>query len=405
MSPRCAAAASGLALLLPLALLVWSAPTSASETEPAAVSVEEPTNVSVRVTSRQRVRLEALPQIVQHGGTVADADAARTAVVARLKPARVGRPVQLQVQHGSWWDAVATVRQDARGRAQFAADASLDGKPATYRVRLRAWGGLAPVKSDPVSTERWQESTWTDEFAGSELRPQWHHRGRDYVHSNRRSCSKGDPRAASVGGGALRLSVIKDPDVTTRCRIGGRDAVSGRFAYRLNGHVGTQGEFAFRYGFAAARVKFHRMRGQHGAFWLQPTGGMYPGALGSEIDVVEYFGDHHPQGGLATFTHRYEGRRRVSSGGWLPSSASYLASRRDGWSRNYHVFSVEWTPRTMVFRIDGKETTRMTGNVSAERQFPILSLIAADYEIPKIKGRHLPQHMYVDWVRVWETGS
>ena len=361
--------------------------------------------MSVRVTARQRVRLEALPQVVQHGGRVADADAARSAITATLRPVRVGRPVQLQVANGSSWDVVATARQDARGRAQFAAAASADGEPSTYRVKLRRWGGLAALTSDPVSTARWQQPTWTDEFTGTELRPVWHHRGRDYVHSNRRSCSKGDPRAASVGGGALRLSVITDPDATTKCRIGGRDAVSGRYAYRLNGHVGTQGEFGFRYGFAAARVKFHRLRGQHGAFWLQPTAGMYPGALGTEIDVVEYFGNHHPQGGLATFAHRYDGRRRVSTGGWVPESRSYLASRRDGWSKNYHVFSVEWTPRTMVFRIDGRETTRMSGNISAERQFPILSLIAADYEIPKIKGRDLPQHMYVDWVRVWETGS
>ena len=45
----------------------------------------------------------------------------------------------------------------------------------------------------------------------------------------------------------------------------------------------------------------------------------------------------------------------------------------------------------------------MSGRISDVRQFPILSLIAADYEIPKIKERRLPQHMYVDWVRVWET--
>ena len=43
--------------------------------------------------------------------------------------------------------------------------------------------------------------------------------------------------------------------------------------------------------------------------------------------------------------------------------------------------------------------------ISGVPQFPILSLIAADYEIPKIKARRLPQHMYVDWVRVWETGG
>ena len=279
------------------------------------------------------------------------------------------------------------------------------GSALTYRVKAMASHGLRALKSSPVSTARWLDPTWTDEFSGSHLDTVWNHRGRDYVGSNRRSCSKGDPSAVQVGGGAVRLSVIKDTGATTRCRIRGRDATAGRFAYRLNGHIGTQGAFSFRYGIAAARVKFHRLRGQHGAFWLQPAGGMYPGATGSEIDVVEYFGDNHPQGGLASFMHRYDGKRRVTSGGWVPNPRSFLRTRRDGWSKNYHVFSVEWTPRTLVFRIDGKETGRMSGGISDVRQFPILSLIAADYEIPKIKERRLPQHMYVDWVRVWETGT
>jgi beta-glucanase (GH16 family) len=408
--PRRVLAHGVLALLAPFALLGWSEPGVATGPAAAATSPadETPATVSVRRAGKQRVRLEALPRIVQHGGRVASPDDARAAIVATITPVRAGRRVWLQVQGRDGdvptWDSVATTRQDARGRAQLAWTAE-DGGPLTFRVRAKAVRGLPALTSGTVSTARWQEPTWTEEFSGSQLRDVWSHRGRDYVHGSRRSCSKGDPSAVSVDGGAVRLSVVKDPDATSRCRIGGRDAVPGRFAYRLNGHIGTQHGFSFRYGVAAARVKFHRMRGQHGAFWLQPTGGMYPGALGSEIDVVEYFGDHHPQGGLAAFTHRYDGRRRVSTGGWVPDSASYLASRRDGWSKNYHVFSVQWTPRTLVFRIDGKETARMSGGVSAERQFLILSLIAADYEIPKIKGRHLPQHMYVDWVRVWETGA
>ena len=69
------------------------------------------------------------------------------------------------------------------------------------------------------------------------------------------------------------------------------------------------------------------------------------------------------------------------------------------------MFSVEWTPRQLVFRIDGKETARIRGRITAERQFVIFSLISANYEIPKIAERRLPQHMYVDWVRVWETGE
>ena len=407
MPVRRAATLALLALLLPVGLAGWSAPTSAASSDESATPTDAlPTNVSVHVTARQRVRLEALPQIVQYGAGVAGSDAAKAAITATMRPVRVGRPVRLQVQDGPSWLDVATGRQDARGRVQLAAAASGPaGGPLTYRVTARRWGGLSAVAGLPVSTERWLDATWTDEFSGTELREAWNHRGREYVHASRRSCSKGDPRAVRVADGAVRLSVIPDPDATTTCRIRGRDATSGRFAYRLNGHVGTEGSFGFRYGFAAARVKFHRLRGQHGAFWLQPTGGIYPGALGSEIDVVEYFGDRHPQGGLATFTHRYDGRRRVSTGGWVPGSSSYLRSRRDGWSRNYHVFSVEWTPTTLVFRIDGKETVRMRGNISAVRQFPILSLIAADYEIPKIRARRLPQHMYVDWVRVWETGG
>ncbi|WP_374455422.1 glycoside hydrolase family 16 protein [Nocardioides sp.] len=391
---------STLALLVPTTLLTWSAPVATADDG----EVVAP-HVSVRVVGGQRIRLEALPQVVQFGGQVADPDHASAAITATIRPVRVGRRVQLQVREGDVWRQVGTRRQDARGRAEFAATAAVDGEALAYRVKAMAFRGLRSRTSAPVSTARWLEATWTDEFSGTELARQWSSRSPEHGQSNRRSCSRGDRRAVSVGGGAVRLSVLVDPDATTRCRIRGRDAVPGRFAYRLNGHVGTQGEFSFRYGVAAARVKFHRLRGQHGAFWLQPTGGMYPGALGSEIDVVEYFGDHHPQGGLATFMHRYDGRRRVSTGGWISNSASYLRSRRDGWSRNYHVFSVEWTPRRLVYRIDGRETARMTRGVSAERQFPILSLIASDYEIPKIRERQLPQHMYVDWIRVWETGT
>ncbi|GAA5130825.1 hypothetical protein GCM10023339_61920 [Alloalcanivorax gelatiniphagus] len=389
---------AAVALLAPIALLAQPAPGSAEPTDP-------PSDVSTVATPHQRVRLQALPGIVQPGGRVATAAAARPAVVATLRPVTPGRRVQLQVLLGEVWEVVTVKRQDGRGRVQFAPAVAADGHASTYRVWAMASGRLRPVTSHPVSTSRWQHPTWTDEFAGSSLDPVWNHRGRDYVHAARRSCSKGDPRAVSVGDGAVRLSVLADPDATIRCRIRGRDKVSGTYAYRLNGHIGTQGSFGFRYGVAAARVKFHRMRGQHGAFWLQPVDGMYPGGIGSEIDVVEYFGDHHPQGGLATFMHRYDGRRRISSGGWIPDSRSYLQGRGDGWSRNYHVFSVEWSPNLVVFRIDGQETGRMRGGVSAVRQFPVLSLLAADYEVPKIRERHLPQHMYVDWVRVWETGG
>ena len=264
------------ALALPTSLLAWTQPGAASDAALGSSTADEvPASVSVRAAGRQRIRLEALPQVVQPGGSVASPAAARAAVVATFRPVRPGRRVQLQVQEGESWQAVGTKRQDGRGRVQFAAAPSADGAPLTYRVKAMASASTSPVKSAPVSTARWLDATWTDEFDGSHLAPVWNHRGREYAHGSRRSCAKGDPSAVSVGGGAVRLSVVKDPDATTRCRIRGRDARAGRFAYRLNGHIGTQHAFAFRYGVAAARVKFHRLRGQHGAFWLQPATGLH----------------------------------------------------------------------------------------------------------------------------------
>ncbi|MCW2833040.1 MAG: hypothetical protein JWN68_993, partial [Nocardioides sp.] len=316
-----------------------------------------------------------------------------------------GRQIVLQVQRGPSWAWVDTLRQTTETRVQFAAPATAEGQPLTYRVKAVRHQGLGSVTSASVSTAPWLDPTWTDEFDGFELSPKWHHRGTNFEPQSLRSCSQGDPSAVRVAGGAVRLSVLRDPTRTEKCRAYVRGDHLGKFAYRLNGHIGTEGAFSFKYGFAAARIKFHRERGQHGGFWMQPVGGMLPGSSGHEIDVIEYFGDRHPLGGLATFIHRYQGSHIVKTGSRVANGHSFLKGRRDGWSKNYHVFSVQWTPQRLIFRIDGKESHRINGGISNAPQYPILSLLSSDYEFVEMTDRQLPQHMYVDWVRVWETGD
>jgi hypothetical protein len=219
MPPRSLLLRAATALVLPTALLTWSGTATGEATASTGTAAEEaPASVSVRATRHQRIRLEVLPQVVQPGGRVAGADAARTAVTAALRPVRPGRRVQLQVRedHGpdlpASWRAVAVTRQDRWGRAQFATAASHGGEALTYRVKAMASGRTGPMKSAPVSTARWLRPTWTDEFSGSHLAPVWNHRGRDHAPTSRRSCAKGDPSAVSVGGGTVRLSVVAAPD-------------------------------------------------------------------------------------------------------------------------------------------------------------------------------------------------
>lgn len=396
-------AASTLTLSVAASLLVGPPSGSAADPDPDIAATAPST--SVRTSGTQRIRVEALPQIVQQGGRVSSPDVAKAAITADIRPVEAGRKVWLQVQRGSTWQSVAWVAQDSKGRAQFAAPAAENGEPLTYRVRAGQRENLAAMTSDSVSAARWLTPIWTEEFSGSTLPSAWHHRGQTFEHSSLRRCSRGDPSAVVVRDGAVRLSVLRDRSRTTKCKARVNGKVVGEYPYRLNGHIGTQGTFSFKYGIAAARIKFQRLSGQHGAFWMQPLEGMFPGGTGHEIDVVEYFGDNHNRAGLTTFIHRYEGDQVVKTGSRITDPRSLLKKKGDRWSKSYHVFSVQWTPRTLIFRIDGKETIRISGGISSVAQYPILSLLSSDYEIPHILNRQLPQHMYVDRVRVWETGS
>ena len=55
----------------------------------------------------------------------------------------------------------------------------------------------------------------------------------------------------SVGGGTVRLSVMKDRSRKGKCKATSRK-MTKKISYRLNGHIGTNGLFDFKYGIAAA---------------------------------------------------------------------------------------------------------------------------------------------------------
>ncbi len=406
MSARRAMAGSLLALLMPASLLMVTATTSTG----AADTQVDATNAR-KAKKKQKAKLVAMPQIVQQGKKPASAGSAKAALTATIKPAKAGRPVALQVQKGKKWKTVSKTKLTKKGLAEFGAPISQGGSALTYRVSASKFKGLGAVTSKPVSTSRWLDATFTEDFAGTTLSPSWSHRGGTYEPTSLRECSRGDASAVSVGGGTVKLSVITDKARSgEKCNAKKDGKSTGKFAYRLNGHIGTEGAVSMKYGFAAARIKMHKMRGQHGGFWMQPAtsvpGSFAPRNTGAEIDVIEYFGDKHPNGGLTSFIYSKNGSGKdVKTGTWIKNSTDFLANRKDGWSKNYHVFSVEWTPNAYIFRIDGKESWRTKSGVSGQEQFPILSLLSSDYELSQMKGgdKSLPQTMQVDWLRLWQA--
>ena len=354
--------------------------------EPAAPAYEESEAFAARV----------LPQMADVSTTTAAAADAAWVVEATLTAdKKKNAKVRLYALVENEWEVVDETKTDQSGVASLTTTESGD----LHVVADQGSGELgAAVTTDDVPEVSFSDDFDTDSVHGDD--PQWYTRDQGYI--GVRQCSKAADEAAEVLDGVLRLSVLEDPAGGT-CTISGGASAGETHPYRLNGHVGTEQTYTFTHGFAAARVKFQPGRGQHGSFWLQTPGGPSGENIrdaGTEIDVVEYFGDDHPQGGLTSFTYWFDPTGlKHTQGGWIENPDQY----GDDWAEQFHVFSVEWTPEEYVFRIDGQVTHRLTGPTSAQPQFLILSLLSSDYELKHATG--LPQSMDVDWVQAWETGD
>jgi beta-glucanase (GH16 family) len=112
----------------------------------------------------------------------------------------------------------------------------------------------------------------------------------------------------------------------------------------ISGRIDTRTKFAFTYGTAAARMKLAGGAGLWPAFWALGDG-RWPDT--GEIDVMEHVGD--PTWiSVALHGPGYFGD--------TPLVKRAPVRNIDAW----HIYSVDWTADTLVFRTDGQETYRVT---------------------------------------------
>ena len=355
----------------------------------------------------QSVHLQVLPPIRQPGRDAAPSSGATSVITATVTPAQAGRSIVLERRTGHGWQPQGTLLTNADGRAEFFVPTRLAA--ATYRAVAQSYRGLAAKRSSSVASTTWGAPDFVDEFDGTSLSPAWEHRIQFYNPWGGRACSKGSPAAVSVAAGALQLGSMPDPTVAEACTVADEAGnVIGQYPYRLNGHISTQHSADFLYGVAAARMKFQRHPGAHAAFWLQPRGLLDTGPTpwGAEIDVVEWYGAMNGRARMSSTVHApLPDGDKVQYGGPVAKPDRFLVNRSDAWWRNYHVFSVEWTPNEYIFRISGHEVWRTDQGISHDPEFLILSMLSSDFELPALANRQgLTQTASVDWVKFWQAG-
>jgi beta-glucanase (GH16 family) len=229
---------------------------------------------------------------------------------------------------------------------------------------------MSPTRYDPI--QMGYEVVWEDQFDGTTLDTnKWEVRG-----VGPRALGFVSPEAVKVEDGYLKLGAFKK---------------DGRI---LLGAVGTQGRFMTRYGFCECRAELQKSSGDWAAFWIQSTEiskGEDPSVYGAEIDIMEFF----KKLGTDIVSHNvhwaYGPHQKTTHG---------MQSYRDGVSRGFHTFALEWTPDKYVFFVDGYKYYEVTTGISRIEEYLILSM-----ELPSepkdLKNMVLPDVFTVDYVKVY----
>lgn len=171
--------------------------------------------------------------------------------------------------------------------------------------------------------------------------------------------------------------------------------------------IESQGRFELKYGRIEARMKLPRGQGIWPAFWML---GSDFNAIGwpacGEVDIMENVGSEPSRIHGSLHGPGYSGANPLSGVFDLPNGERF--------SDDYHVFAIEWEPRTMRFYVDNVlYETQNAGDLPPGKTWAfdhpfylVLNVAVGGYwpGSPSASTR-FPTSMLVDYVRVYRAAE
>jgi beta-glucanase (GH16 family) len=268
-------------------------------------------------------------------------------------------------------------------------------RAAAFCLLLGSGAGLAAEKSPKQNA--WK-LVWSDEFNGRKLDPKkWNVLTREQSKHNELQYYL--PDEVLVEKGCLRLrSRVRD--------FGSRHFTSGR--------VDTKGKFAPIYGRFEIRAKLPGGKGLWPAHWLYPANRDWAMeyrmaeavAAGkerlipeerpwySEIDIMEYLG-HETNVIYGTLHyHTFQGEKKSSSGTWKGDC---------DYSRDFHLYALEWEPDQIRWFVDGRMIHSATNGIPHTPHYLILNTaIGGQWPGNPDESTVFPQFHDIDYIRIYQ---
>ena len=182
------------------------------------------------------------------------------------------------------------------------------------------------------------------------------------------------PQALSFLNGSLRIT-------TKKHHMRG-------YAY-TSGAITTENKFSFLYGRVDIRAKLPKTRGFWPALWLLAGG--RSGYAPFEIDMMELLGNDP----TTIYISNHWGHRQTERHYTGPD-----------FSQNYHIFSIVWNHQRITWYIDGVQRSQTSRGVSNKSMYIIInSSLGGSWPGYPDATTVLPQHMDIDYVRVYQPKS
>lgn len=198
----------------------------------------------------------------------------------------------------------------------------------------------APVNSSNI--------VFFDDFSGNALdRSKWNvittgpvfnNEQQAYVDSSVTIYTVRGKEAQGAKNGALVIQTVSSPGFVTK---------EGKKFDFLSGRIDTRSKVEFTYGTVAARIKMTEGTGLWPAWWMLGTG-RWPET--GEVDIMEFIGQK-------------EWTNAAMHGPGYSGNTPFV--KRDSFAvkspvTNWHVYSVDWRPESLMFKVDGNEFYRVT---------------------------------------------
>jgi len=201
---------------------------------------------------------------------------------------------------------------------------------------------------DDFDSEKLDGTKWA-------LCPNWDRQGR----------STWDENLVSVSGGYLHLGFERDEVLGAKKTSVKDDAKNWIRAGAIRTMARDNANIIFEntYGYYEAKIKFPKIKGMWGAFWLMsPTQGIITGdgIIGAEIDIVEsIFSDKNRYN--AAF--HWDGYGKDGKGVGSGDNIKLPVNIYDG---EFHTFALDWSPGEYIFYVDDIEFWRSDGGGKAK---------------------------------------